>query len=249
MPSCGGECRPPSGEVATAFRWEAPRRLGRAHRVPLRLLRQRAGPAPPPGPAWLERAAQLGGRGRRAPGRRAAADERRATSGRRRPWVTGAVAEANAAQGRYRFEVVDLARWLDDERAEAPDDDLPVWRGELRSAARAPLLAGVISNRVDVRAAAAAAERAVERRAEPLLALFRPAGGVGGGRRRSSRWPGTGSSPTAPTTRPAPAAPTPSPTRCWSGTPRPARSATPWPTRRWPTWPPRRGRPPARCSW
>ena len=50
-----------------------------------------------------------------------------------------------------------------------------VWRGELRSAAGAPLLTGVISNRVDVRAAAAAAERAVERRAEPLLALFRPA--------------------------------------------------------------------------
>ena len=32
------------------------------------------------------------------------------------PWVTGAVAEANAAQGRYRFEVADLARWLADER-------------------------------------------------------------------------------------------------------------------------------------
>jgi mannosylglycerate hydrolase len=91
------------------------------------------------------------------------------------PWVTGAVAEANASDdGRYRFEVVDLARWLADERAAVPDAELPVWRGELRSAAGAPLLAGVISNRVDVRAAAAAAEQAVERRAEPLLALFRP---------------------------------------------------------------------------
>ncbi|HYT40640.1 MAG TPA: glycoside hydrolase family 38 C-terminal domain-containing protein, partial [Acidimicrobiia bacterium] len=69
----------------------------------------------------------------------------------------------------------DLAGWLDDQRAHTPDDALPVWRGELRSAAGAPLLSGVISNRVDVRAAAAAAERAVERRAEPLLALFRPA--------------------------------------------------------------------------
>src|SRR5207247_2355589 len=69
----------------------------------------------------------------------------------------------------------DLARWLEAERAAVGDDDLLLWKGELRSSAGAPLLAGVISNRVDVRAAAAAAERAVERRAEPLLALFRPA--------------------------------------------------------------------------
>ncbi|HEV7864140.1 MAG TPA: glycoside hydrolase family 38 C-terminal domain-containing protein, partial [Acidimicrobiia bacterium] len=90
-------------------------------------------------------------------------------------WVTGAVAEANAGQDRYRFEVADLPRWLGDERDAVHDGGLPVWRGELRSAARAPLLSGVISNRVDVRAAAATAERVVERRAEPLLALFRPA--------------------------------------------------------------------------
>jgi mannosylglycerate hydrolase len=91
------------------------------------------------------------------------------------PWVTGAVAEANAAQSRYRFEVADLAAWLEAERADVADAELPLWRGELRSAARAPLLSGVVSNRVDVRAAAAAAERAVERRAEPLLSVFRPA--------------------------------------------------------------------------
>ena len=92
------------------------------------------------------------------------------------PWVTGVVAEANAVQNRYAFEVSDLARWLEDERRAVPDVALPLWNGELRSAAAAPVLAGVISNRVDVRTAAAAAERAVERRAEPLLALFRPAG-------------------------------------------------------------------------
>ena len=92
------------------------------------------------------------------------------------PWVTMAVAEASEFDdGRYRVEIVDLAAWLEAERAAVADDALPVWRGELRSAAGAPLLSGVISNRVDVRAAAAAAERAVERRAEPLLALFRPA--------------------------------------------------------------------------
>ena len=88
--------------------------------------------------------------------------------------VAGAVAEANHAQRRYRFEIVDLVRWLGDQRTATPDRALTVWRGELRSSARAPLLSGVISNRVDVRAAAAAAEQAVERRAEPLLALFRP---------------------------------------------------------------------------
>lgn len=91
-------------------------------------------------------------------------------------WVTGAVAEANDAEGRYWFEIVDLARWLESQRGTVADDELPLWRGELRSAAAAPILTGVVSNRVDVRAAAAAAERAVERRAEPLLALFRPAG-------------------------------------------------------------------------
>ncbi|HKY76759.1 MAG TPA: glycoside hydrolase family 38 C-terminal domain-containing protein, partial [Acidimicrobiia bacterium] len=91
------------------------------------------------------------------------------------PWVTTAVGEADAFDDcRYRFDVVDFPAWLEAERAEVADGALPVWRGELRSAAGAPLLAGVISNRVDVRAAAAAAERAVERRAEPLLALFRP---------------------------------------------------------------------------
>src|SRR5205085_138852 len=92
------------------------------------------------------------------------------------PWVNEAVSDANDGgpdgAGRYRFEVIDLARWLAAERAAVADDALPRWPGELRSSAGAPLLAGVIFNRVDVRAAAAAAERAVEPRAEPLLALF-----------------------------------------------------------------------------
>ena len=48
-------------------------------------------------------------------------------------------------------------------------------RGELRSGARANLLMGVASNRVDVKQAAAVAERALERLAEPLSALFLPA--------------------------------------------------------------------------
>ena len=48
-------------------------------------------------------------------------------------------------------------------------------QGELRSGYRANMLMGVTSNRVDVKRAAAAAERELERRAEPLSALYLPA--------------------------------------------------------------------------
>ena len=87
------------------------------------------------------------------------------------PGVGRAAAKANAAQDDYRFEVTSLARYL----AAEPAEGLPTWRGELRSGARANLLMGVASNRVDVKVAAATAERALERRAEPVLALLRPA--------------------------------------------------------------------------
>jgi alpha-mannosidase len=50
--------------------------------------------------------------------------------------------------------------------------DLPHWRGELRSGARANLLMGVTSARIDLKAACARAERALERYAEPLQALY-----------------------------------------------------------------------------
>src|SRR5436305_772498 len=46
------------------------------------------------------------------------------------------------------------------------------WRGELRSAARANLLSNVVSARMDIKAACARAERALERYAEPLLTLY-----------------------------------------------------------------------------
>jgi hypothetical protein len=63
-----------------------------------------------------------------------------------------------------------LAEYLAD--AAAHDGELPVLSGELRSSARANLLMGVASNRVDVKVAAAAAERALERLAEPLDTLW-----------------------------------------------------------------------------
>jgi mannosylglycerate hydrolase len=56
--------------------------------------------------------------------------------------------------------------------AAAPVEDLPTWRGELRSGARANVLMGVLSTRVDVKQRAAEVARDLERRAEPLQALF-----------------------------------------------------------------------------
>jgi 2-O-(6-phospho-alpha-D-mannosyl)-D-glycerate hydrolase len=87
------------------------------------------------------------------------------------PWLGRVVAEANAVQGDYRFVVTSLAEYLPTQ----PTDGLATWSGELRSGARANVLMGVASNRVDVHRLCAAAERALERRAEPLSALLRPA--------------------------------------------------------------------------
>jgi hypothetical protein len=162
------------GAQTTAFRWEAPD--GSTVRTEYLFgSYANARTLPADGPGLVERARswedEVGDRRVAGLLLMNGGDQRPAE-----PWVTGGVAEANAAQSRYRFEIVNLGHWLDQERSAAPDDGLPLWRGELRSAAAAPVLAGVISNRVDVRAAAAAAERAVERRAEPLLALLRPAG-------------------------------------------------------------------------
>jgi mannosylglycerate hydrolase len=85
-------------------------------------------------------------------------------------WLGRIVAEANAMQDDYEFVVTSLAEYLPLQ----PSDDLVLIRGELRSGARANLLMGVGSNRVDVHQACAAAERSIERRAEPLSALFLP---------------------------------------------------------------------------
>jgi mannosylglycerate hydrolase len=84
------------------------------------------------------------------------------------PWLGQVLAGANAAQDHFQFTVSSLPEYL----AKAPTDGLPSWQGELRSGARANLLMGVASNRVDVKIAAARAERALERVAEPLCALW-----------------------------------------------------------------------------
>ncbi len=92
-----------------------------------------------------------------------------------RPWLGRVVLEANDQQDDYELVIRSLAEHL----ASAPTSGLPTWTGELRSGARANLLMGVASNRTDVKTAAAAAERTLERLAEPLAALFTP----------SAEWP------------------------------------------------------------
>jgi len=70
------------------------------------------------------------------------------------------VAEANQIQDDYQFVVTSLAEYLPTQ----PVEGLATWRGELRSGARANVLMGVASNRVDIHRACAAAERAVDDR-------------------------------------------------------------------------------------
>ena len=80
------------------------------------------------------------------------------------PWLGEVVAAANEVQDEYRFAVTSLGEYV---RAQ-PTDGLVTWDGELRSGARANVLMGVASNRVDVHQLAAQAERSLERYAEPL---------------------------------------------------------------------------------
>jgi mannosylglycerate hydrolase len=93
------------------------------------------------------------------------------------PHLGAVVTRVNERQNDLELRVTSLADHLT--AAAFTDAALPVWTGELRSSWRAPVLAGVLSNRVDLKQAAARAERALERQAEPLAALFLPA----------ERWP------------------------------------------------------------
>jgi len=79
------------------------------------------------------------------------------------------VTHLNEGQDRFRLELATLEDYLGRAAADAP---LARWRGEMRSAARANLLMGVTSARIDLKAACAGAERMLERYAEPLAALY-----------------------------------------------------------------------------
>lgn len=88
------------------------------------------------------------------------------------PTLVAMVAEANATQHDWHFVISSLPDYIAERRELAAGRDIAAWTGELRSGARANLLMGVASNRVDVKQAAARAERHLERIAEPLSALF-----------------------------------------------------------------------------
>jgi len=94
---------------------------------------------------------------------------------RPQPWLGRVVADANSLQDDFDLAITSLSAYL----ASTSSDGLTEWRGELRSGARSNVLMGVASNRVDVKQAAARAERSLELLAEPLSALFLPA----------DRWP------------------------------------------------------------
>ena len=83
-------------------------------------------------------------------------------------WLGRVVAEANDLQDEYHFEVTSLQNYL----AGATTEGLTRVKGELRSGFRSNMLMGVTSNRVDVKREGARAERELERRAEPMAALF-----------------------------------------------------------------------------
>ena len=78
------------------------------------------------------------------------------------------VAEANAAQDELTLEITSLEHYL----STNTNEQGATWLGELRSGFRANLLMGVTSNHVGVKQYTALAERTLERRAEPLAALF-----------------------------------------------------------------------------
>jgi mannosylglycerate hydrolase len=84
------------------------------------------------------------------------------------PWLGRVVAEANDLQDAFELEITSLAEYLEG----APTDGLPRWRGELRSGARANVLMGVASTRVDVKQALSRVALELERRAEPYAALW-----------------------------------------------------------------------------
>jgi alpha-mannosidase len=86
------------------------------------------------------------------------------------PWLSRVILEANRLQGDFDLAITSLPEYL----STASIQGLPLWRGELRSGFRSNLLMGVGSNRVDVKQAAARAERVLERLVEPFSALYLP---------------------------------------------------------------------------
>jgi alpha-mannosidase len=85
------------------------------------------------------------------------------------PELAGLVSRLNEVHAASAMRIDTLAGYLAAAPALTPSD--PCWRGEMRSGARANVLMGVASARIDIKRAAGSAERLLERYAEPLTAL------------------------------------------------------------------------------
>ncbi len=85
------------------------------------------------------------------------------------PELAALVGRLNEVQEASSMRISTLAEYL----AGAPEltPAAPCWRGEMRSGARANVLMGVASARIDIKQAAGRAETLLERYAEPLTAL------------------------------------------------------------------------------
>jgi len=83
--------------------------------------------------------------------------------------LMGVVDELNAGTGGYQLQVDTLADYV---AATRDQGTALVWDGELRSSARANMLMGVNSARIDLKQATGRAERLLERYAEPMQALW-----------------------------------------------------------------------------
>jgi alpha-mannosidase len=93
------------------------------------------------------------------------------------PRLASTVAEANAQRDDVVLRIETLSDYIRAfdaalrDPAQPDPAEAPAWTGELRSAARANMLMNVTSARIDIKQAAARAERTLERLAEPLAAL------------------------------------------------------------------------------
>jgi alpha-mannosidase len=83
-------------------------------------------------------------------------------------WIPELFAKANAMQDEFEFRIGSMTEYLRDTSSLT---DLPTWRGEMRSSARANLLMGVLSARMPLKQAEFTASTALERYAEPLSAI------------------------------------------------------------------------------
>jgi len=85
------------------------------------------------------------------------------------PELAGLVGRLNEVQAASSMEISTLGDYISG--APGLSADAPRWRGEMRSGARANVLMGVASARIDIKQAAGRAETILERYAEPLTAL------------------------------------------------------------------------------